>query len=279
MKVELIGSGGWDGIPSSFCRCTVCKNAAQNPTSKDNRTRPLLKVTSGQKSFCVELGPDFRSQSSRFDLAVDTFLISHWHYDHLFGIYELGAWFGLKIQARPIIYCSQGTADYIQQHMGFMDLDVRILKSYEPVDVEGVSVTPVPMQHMSSVDNDKELVSLDTFGFVIDDGNRSIAYLADYYGIPSRTLEAVKQCDAVVADGTYLFEDKYPDEELRTAFKNYNDPDHLHGSSILDFTKSLDVKKTVFHSITHLPEMDHDKMQSNMPADHFIGYDGMLITD
>lgn len=277
MKVELIGSGGWDGMPSVFCRCSVCQEAARNIDSKNHRTRPLLKISGNSRSFCLDIGPDFRDQSSRFDLEVDTFFISHWHYDHLFGIYELGAWFGLKLKKKPIIYCSQGTANYIQEHMGFMNLDVRVLNAYESVKIDEVTITPIPVHHMHRVDEDKGTNELDTLGFIVDDQNTKIAYVADYYRLPEKTYELVSKCDAVVADGTYLLEDQYPNEILRNAFKQYNDPDHMHGNDILTFTKSLGVP-VAFHSITHLPEMGHVNMQQMMPDNHFIGFDGMDIT-
>lgn len=42
MKITILGSGGWEGIPAPFCDCTVCKKAVSNPNSKDRRTRPEL---------------------------------------------------------------------------------------------------------------------------------------------------------------------------------------------------------------------------------------------
>ncbi len=278
MKVELIGSGGWDGLPSAFCRCSVCQEAAKDLNSKNRRTRPLLKISGNRESFCLDIGPDFRDQSSRFNLEVDTFFISHWHYDHLFGIYELGAWFGLKLNKKPIIYSSQGTASYIQEHMSFMDLDVRVLSAYESREVNGIIVTPVPMYHMRSKDINKDHEELDTLGFIVSDGKSKVAYLADYYQLPQKTQELVSKCDAVIADGTYIFEDKYPNEVLRNAFKKYNDPDHMHGKDIFGFTESLGSMPVIFHSITHLPEMTHEDLQKAMPANHYIGYDGMDIT-
>lgn len=277
MKVELIGSGGWDGVPSTFCRCSVCKSAINETQSNDRRTRPLLKISGNDGNFCLDIGPDFRDQSSRFNLEVDTFFVSHWHHDHLFGIYELGAWFGLKLNKKPVIHCSQGTADYIKEHMGFMDLEIRVLNAYEPIDIYGVTVTPLPTHHMRSIDEEKSIDELDTLGFMVDDGHTKIAYLADYYKLPEKTQDIARQCNLVVADGTYLLEDQYPNETLRNAFREFNDPDHMHGNNILTFTKSLKVP-IVFHSNTHLPEMSHENMQKMMPDNHTIGFDGMDIT-
>ncbi len=158
-----------------------------------------------------------------------------------------------------------------------MDLDIRVLNAYESVQIEGVTVIPIPVYHMRSRDEEKSTNDLDTLGFIIDDKQTKIAYLADYYRLPEKTQELVSQCDLVVADGTYLLEDQYPNEALRNAFKEYSDPDHMHGNDILAFTKSLEMP-IVFHSITHLPEMSHDSMQQMMPNNHVIGYDGMDIT-
>ena len=50
MKIKILGSGGWEGIPVPFCKCRVCKSA-QNLESKDNRTRPELLVETSKGNF------------------------------------------------------------------------------------------------------------------------------------------------------------------------------------------------------------------------------------
>ncbi len=95
-KVTIIGSGGWGGIPAPFCRCKACQSARE-PGSKDNRTRPEILVETEKGRFLIEISPDIRTQSSRFDLSgILHFLISHWHFDHMYGLLELRSYYVFK---------------------------------------------------------------------------------------------------------------------------------------------------------------------------------------
>ena len=79
MKIKILGSGGWNGIPASFCDCKVCGLAKENPDSKNNRTRPEILVETKKGRFLIEISPDIRLQSTKFNLVnIKDFLISHW---------------------------------------------------------------------------------------------------------------------------------------------------------------------------------------------------------
>lgn len=92
MKTTLLGSGGWEGIPAPFCLCRVCAKAAQDPFGKEARTRPGLLIETAEGAFMLEVGPDIRVQSTRFGLPpIKHFFVSHWHFDHLYGLLELHA--------------------------------------------------------------------------------------------------------------------------------------------------------------------------------------------
>jgi len=54
-----------------------------------------------------------------------------------------------------------------------------------------------------------------------------------------------------------------------------NDSDHLHGKAIIDFSRSLNAKRVIFHSITHLSEKTHEEMQKLLPIGFEPGYDGL----
>ena len=139
-------------------------------------------------------------------------------------------------------------------------------------------ITPFPVYHMHSQDDGKDSSMLqNVFGFLLEHNNTKVAYLADYYKIPEESLDLIKDVNAVIADGTYLFEEKWPKKDLQNMTREEKDPDHLHGDAITTFAKSLRVNKVVYHSISHLPGLTHDKLQSLLPDNQFIGFDGMEI--
>lgn len=195
------------------------------------------------------------------------FVVSHWHFDHMYGLHELLSW-SRNLPQKPIIHCSTGTAEILEKEFSYLPLTINKLAPFKPFVLYGVTVTPLPVYHMRPQDKDIPESSLqNTYAYLLESDDVRIAYLADYYLIPEMSLEKIKNADIVIADGTYLFTDGYKETRLN----------HLHGDDILSFTKSLPTKKVYYHSISHLTKKSHEELQRMMPASHFVSYDGMQI--
>lgn len=268
MKIKILGSGAWEGIPAPFCSCKVCNIAKKDILSKNNRTRPQLLVTNSNGGFFIEASPDIRTQSNTLDSPeITDFLISHWHHDHMSGLRELHSW-ALKTSQKPTIHCSFETEKQIKKELNYLPLNINVLKPYEQFSLFGVKITPLPVCHMFTEDeNTSEELLQNTFAFLLEADGKSVGYLADYYKIPQRTLKKLKNIDAILADGTYLLTEKYKGKKLN----------HMHGKDILDFADNLNFDKVYYHSISHLTSMTHDELQNLLPSSHIITYDGMEI--
>lgn len=275
MQITVIGSGGWEGIPAPFCRCRVCRIAP--PNSKNSRTRPQFLFETSKGRFLTEISPDIRMQSASHDLQnISDFVVSHWHFDHMYGLMELDAWSWYARKGKIKVYCSQKTKEWLDKNFEHVPKDVVIVNPFRKFDLLGIKITPFPLYHMKWDKN----VPLDklknVFGFVFEKGKKKVVYLPDYYRIPDKSINLVKNPDVVIMDGTFLFEEIFPDKPEQRGAKN--DPDHLHGKQILDLAASLNAKKTVFHSITHLTEKTHSELQKMLPKGMFLSYDGMKIS-
>lgn len=279
MSVTMLGSGCWEGTPAPFCRCKLCRMASKNILSVENRMRPSFHIKAKDTHFIMEVGPDLRMQAAKFNLPkIKDYLVSHWHNDHLFGVFDLHFYAELVLKEKINIYCSKEVADYIQEHIGYMPINIVIVSPFKPFRLGDIMITPFPVYHMHSQDDGKDSSMLqNVFGFLLEHNNTQVAYLADYYKIPEKSLNLIKNVNAVIADGTYLFEEKWPKKDLQNMTREEKDPDHLHGDAITTFAKSLHVDKVVYHSISHLPGLTHDKLQSLLPDNQFIGFDGMEI--
>jgi phosphoribosyl 1,2-cyclic phosphate phosphodiesterase len=273
MKIKILGSGAWEGIPAPMCKCRVCNSAQEDKNNKNNRTRPQLLVESEEKQFGIEISPDFRIQSSNPEVGqIKDFFISHWHFDHLYGLLELHA--HVKFIEKINIYCSKDTADWIKRYFNHIPLNLIVINPFETIKLNGVKVTAIPVKHMSNVDSTKNEEELcNTFAFLLEKNNKKVVYLADYYSIPEKSRKFIEKCDLLIADGTYLFEEKFPNLSLQNNEKN--DPDHIHGDEILRFVNSLNAKKVLFHSISHLSNMNHEEMTSHLQENHLLSYDGI----
>lgn len=276
MKVKILGSGAWEGISVPFCKCKICESA-KNSKSKNNRTRPQILVETKKGKFLIEISPDIRIQSSKFDLPnISDFFISHWHFDHMYGLMELHAWAKFCLGKNPKIYCSEKTKEWLDKNFAHIPKEVVVLTPFKQIDLFGIKTTPIPLYHMNWQDkNTKEDELNNAFGYVLDEDGEKIVYLADYYKLPNKSLELIKNSDVVIADGTFLFEEEFPNKPEQNKLKS--DPDHLHGKQIFDFVSSLKAKKVFFHSIAHLTEKSHEELQKMLPKNMFISYDGMEI--
>lgn len=88
VKIKFLGTGANGGVPQSDCRCKNCQ-------SKHNiRYRNCILLETKNRRVIVDCGPDFRLQLTKnnlrlTDLSVIT--ISHLHWDHSIGLFELSS--------------------------------------------------------------------------------------------------------------------------------------------------------------------------------------------
>ena len=226
----------------------------------------MIKTKKG--IFLLEASPDIRVQSTRFRLPqVKNFIVSHWHFDHMYGLHELLTWMK-KLEEKPVVHCSAGTKEKIDREFSYLPLTVHVLRPYEQFVLNDVIITPVPVYHMFNIDEDIPEDRLNNaFGYVLEHEHKRVAYLADYYRIPIKTQEAIHGVNALIADGTYLLTREY--EHVK--------PNHIHGQDIFKFVARTRARRVYFHSISHLTGYTHEQMQKALPARHNISYDGMKI--
>ena len=268
MKLTILGSGAWQGIPAPFCLCAVCRLAMENPNEKNFRMRPQLLIEIEHGAFLLEVSPDIRVQSTKFHVPpVKDFVVSHWHFDHMYGLHELLTWMK-QLDEKPTVHCSAGTKEKINQEFAYLPLSAHALRPFEPFMLFDVAITPLPVYHMFARDEaipDGKLEN--TFGYLLERNGKRVAYLADYYRIPQSTRQRLQGVDILVADGTYLMTHEH---EMRK-------PNHLHGDAIVRFTKSTQAKAVYFHSISHLTGKTHEQLQAQLPLAHYLTYDGLQL--
>ncbi len=191
-KITFIGSGCWQGMPAPFSSDKISQSIEWG--SKDFRFRTSLHIeTSHRRTILVELTPDIRLQSWKFNIKKpDAVVVSHWHWDHLFGLLELD-YFVEKNGL--LVYGNSITKEWYDQAMAHIPVDFTVFGSYESFVVDNIKVTPVRVDHVE-----------DTDGFIFEDidSGKKFVYLSDFYNIPERTLSLINGADVVTIDATYL---------------------------------------------------------------------------
>lgn len=251
MKLTFLGSGCWQGIPAPFGDDEISQKVEWD--SKDFRFRTSLHIeTEKGKSIIVEATPDIRLQSWKYKLKKpDAILVSHWHWDHLFGLLDLD-WFASK---NPLtVYGNNVTKEWYDERMGHVKVDFQVFKSYETFQIDNIKITPLEVNHVDRTD-----------GFLLEDMNtgKKMAYLSDLHGIPEKTDELIKNSDLVITDATYLASDIN------------DDPTHLQKDQIIPFLEKLSAKEIILTNIGSYQGLTHEDFEKKF-SQYTIAYDGMV---
>jgi phosphoribosyl 1,2-cyclic phosphate phosphodiesterase len=155
----------------------------------------------GGQNILIDTAPELRTQLIREGISeVDAVLYTHEHYDHLGGLPHLEFYVRLRSHTPLPVYAGHETLAAIEQRFDFMTdtLDCRLIKAFEPVELDGVRYTPLPATHGEG-----------TFGFLIETAASRSAYFPDTGPLPKATeaylseLGAQGRLDMLALDATF----------------------------------------------------------------------------
>ena len=250
MKITFLGSGCWQGIPAPFGDDKISQQVEWG--SKDFRFRTSLHIeTENGKNIIVEATPDIRLQSWKFKLKKpDAILVSHWHWDHLFGLLDLD-WFTEKSQL--VVYGNTVTKKWYDKQMSHINVDFQVFEPYQPFEIDNLRIIPIAVDHVD-----------DTHGFLFEDvkAGKKFSYLSDLHGIPDSTAQLIENIDTVITDVTYLESDID------------DDPTHFQRDQIIPFLEKLDANEIILTNIGSYHGLTHGNLEKKFPQ-YTIAYDWM----
>ncbi len=201
MKLTFLGTGTSHGIPVIACDCKVCHST--NP--KDKRYRSSVYIeTSDKKYILIDVGPEFRLQAIENNIKkIDAILLTHSHADHLHGIDDIRIFSSdcykrternaKLLDAPPLpIYTNKPTLkdienrfDYFFRHPkeGGGHAKVKLYEAVKTFTIGSAQITPIPLMHGH----------LPTVGWLLREGNKSIAYLTDCSFISQESIRLLKK--------------------------------------------------------------------------------------
>lgn len=225
MRVTFLGTGTSHGIPVIGCDCPVC--TSKDP--HDRRFRSSVLIEKNGKKLIIDTGYELRLQLLRANVkSLDLALYTHAHADHISGIDDLRVF--SKKHPFPV-YSDQTTYRFLKDHFsyaispidypGTLKLSLNVLEPCKTVNIEGFSITPVPLLHGK----------LEIFGYRIDD----LGYLTDVSEVPELSLKAL--------DGIKIL--------IIGALREKPHHTHFSFSQAVVVADKLDVKEVYFTHINH----------------------------
>ena len=252
MKITFLGTGTSQGIPIIGSTHPVC----HSKNSKDKRLRVSIMVSTTDKNYVVDCGPDFRQQMLTHEVNhMDALLFTHEHSDHTAGLDDIRPFFfrqgEIPIYAhKRVIGELERRFDYIfeseNRYPGAPGVEIHEVINDESFNLGAMKVVPINVSHGS----------LQVFGYRFKD----FAYLTDVKSIDENEVEKLRNLDVLVVN----------------ALREEPHYSHFNLEEALDFVKKVNPKKAYFTHISHLLGF-HDEVEKKLPKNIHLAYDGLTL--
>lgn len=251
-KITFLGTGTSHGVPVIACNCDVC--SSDDP--RDKRLRASILVETGDKTFVVDTGPDFRQQMLRAGVReLTAILFTHEHRDHVAGLDDVRA-FNFIQHKKMDVYAEKRIEsalkhqfDYIfseDKYPGIPEINLHEIDE-KPFSVEGIEIIPIRVYHHK----------LPVLGFRFGD----FAYLTDVKTIPEKEKEKLRNLRVLVL----------------TCLRKEPHISHLNLEEALLLAKELKPGMTYLTHMSHRFGR-HASEQLLLPENVAIAYDGLQLT-
>jgi phosphoribosyl 1,2-cyclic phosphate phosphodiesterase len=235
------------------CQCDVCRSADE----RDQRLRSAALVhTDGGSAILIDAGMDFRQQMLRHAVCrLDAILITHQHKDHMGGLDDIRALNHCMQSAIPVYAQEQVLAAIRSEfaysfapdaYAGLPQMDLHSIAN-APFMAADTMVTPVyGLHHKMSV-----------AGFRLG----CLAYITDMNYLPPESMERLRGCSVLVIN----------------ALRMEKHASHFSLSDALEIIDSIKPQRAYLTHISHQLGR-HSHVQSMLPPQVFLAYDGLAIS-
>ena len=180
MKIKILGSGGGEGYPATFCGCDHC-NTARRLGGKNIRT---LSQTLINDDLLIDLPEDTRLHALREGLNlgdIPNILITHAHADHFDPqiLFMRGGCYAHELKYPTLnVYGSAPTLERYKKIVDtygvrkdiFDSISFIVFEPYETKTVGKYEVTALPAKHADKID---------PLNYIIKEGEEVLIYLHD----------------------------------------------------------------------------------------------------
>ncbi len=220
MQLHFLGTADSAGIPVHNCKCEICEE--YRVQKKTNLSTCAYIKTKNNHIILIDAG--IENIATLFDTqTIKAVFLTHFHADHALGLLRLR-------YSMDEINCY-----HPKDENGFADLfkhkkSIKYIQNipFEPIKIDEIYFTPIPLKH-----------SKNTTGYLIEDGETTIAYLTDCAGISEESMQFLLSKDI---DQCYIDACLSPNESYG------NHLNYLQASELLD---KIDVQESYLIHASH----------------------------
>lgn len=251
MSVELtfLGTGDVRQTPVFGCDCKACDRARLFENYRRKPCSAQLTVPGENLTLLIDAG--LTDLAERYQPGeISAILLTHYHVDHVQGLFHLRWGLGPSI---PVYGPGDqtGCADLLK-HPGILNFKPA-MRAFETLELDSLRVTPIPLAH-----------SKPTFGYLIQQGSRSFAYLTDTVGIPGESMAFLQE----IANLSIAIDCSHPPQQEQP--RNHNDLNLIYA-----INEQLKPEHIWLTHISH--EMDRWLMDNELPEGIYAARDGLVL--
>jgi len=253
VKLLVLGSGTSTGVPRIGNDWGECD--PNEPKNRRSRVSILVENAAGSR-LLVDTSTDLRQQLLGNAIErIDGVFWTHDHADHCHGIDDLRALRRGRNAPLPG-FASEETVHRLRQRFGYVfsgQFGYPTIVNIEVLDRlkihAGFGVGWVQMPHGPT----------ETTGFRFESDGKSIAYATDFSAVTQEMVALFRDVEILVTD----------------CLRREPHPTHANLAMALELAASCEARLTV---LTHLDKsMDYASLQSEVPENVLVGYDGLEV--
>jgi phosphoribosyl 1,2-cyclic phosphate phosphodiesterase len=252
IKITILGSGTSQGVPVIACDCDVC----QSTDPKDQRLRASIMISYDHENFVIDSGPDFRQQMLANKVkSLRAIVYTHEHKDHLAGMDDVRA-FNYREQRDMELFCSEAVEEALKREFhyvfsgnrypGIPTVKLNRIENKPFLLPNGPMLTPIEVMHYK----------MPIFGFRLND----FTYITDAKTIAEEEKEKVKGTKILIVNALHR------SEHLS----------HFNLEEALAFIAEINPERAYLTHVSHMFGK-HQEIESSLPPNVFVAYDGMTI--
>ena len=258
MQLIFLGTGTSQGVPM------IAQNAdapidMENP--KNWRTRSSVHVIMDGLHIQVDAAQEMRLQCIREKIpAIDLFILTHGHADHILGMDDLRRYCDLKGGSALPVYSTLEALERVRAIFPYAVREKPISNGYPAfclhemparMELEQGTIEATPLPHGQ----------VETIGLVFTEKSSGarLAYYTDCAEITPVAEELARGADVAVLD----------------ALRPREHPTHMNTAKALAAAERIKAKNTFFTHMTY--DIDHESSSKSLPTNVYYAWDGLRI--